>query len=236
MKRVAHIVQGAALMGAAIGVSTSYASPFVRSYDGSSGVPEANGWQRLHYDPDEVYIRSSDSDGLLLDGSASRSTYENYYLANGDFAVAPDEALVVEWRVQVLTSERDDSLGGDVNVAVAAADRGFVNISLYPDRYEVWRSSAASLLCTGDLDAAVPHEYQLNLSTSGMFVFRVDGLSGCGGHTEAGNAAWPWFVGWGDAAAGLSSVSRWSNVTVAVVPEPATLVLLAIAVARIPSA
>jgi hypothetical protein len=198
-----------------LGAATASADQYWVEYDPTSGLfPEEVGWTRhTEYGGAE---RSFADGALVLDGLASTQIVDFYTMSRpSSVDPGPGELFVARWRLQV-----DDVVGlSDPGVGVYSDDSWFAGVSFATD--QVMSLTEPGVTCA--FTPGVHHEFELRSSDMRSYVFYVDheiGFAGSFHHLITSSE-----VGWGDAAQGDASLSRWQSFGFGVIPEPSTVVL-----------
>ncbi len=182
-------------------------------YDASCGqFPEQVGWQRSTYGGGDQ--RWFDGDLLVLDGSASTDTADDYWTLH-PLNVTAGEQLLVQWRMRV----HDVHGVFDPVVNLSAGPYGQVDLNYTAESiYSVYESLWIPFT-PGQF-----HDYALTSSDLVNYELRVDGGLVHIGHFLAPIP--PVGMTWGDGTIGASSVSTWDHIGFGVIAEPSSGLLV----------
>lgn len=200
------------------------ADPFHIRYEAFDAFPEEDGWARLYSDVDGTTRRTVSGNVFRLDTSEDPLSYDFYRLASQMLAPSIGERLVVTWSMRTLFN---DGEGGrsDVTLTVVTLNHMFVELRLgatsvlqvgergvQPDRSASVRGGEFNEF---RLESADMQHYELFVNSQPAFTGEFFGYAW--GETPR--------VSFGDTYVGLSSISEWRFVDVAVVPESHTSVM-----------
>lgn len=193
--------------------------PFYYRYEADL-FPETDGWSRQFSDPTGGLVRELDDGWVRLDTRASPQIFDLYRRVVPALALEPGAELRLTWRMQTVET---DVLGdtGDVFLAVTNAAGRYVYLSLGPDFVRADNVPGGGAEHSFDLAPGVPHVYELRSSDMQTFSLHVDGAAAFSG-VFGTSPIEPTIVAFGDAVQGLTSLSAWDFVEIAVTPEPPT--------------
>ncbi|MGD8452760.1 MAG: hypothetical protein PVJ57_13150 [Phycisphaerae bacterium] len=207
------------------GAVSARADPFYLRYDADEVYPEDAGWERNLYDPGGLAKRSLDAGWLTLDTRGSYAIWDMYYVHSTAFGLRSAEQLRVSWRMQTLETDFVGGWNTDVDVFISNGDSEYVQLFLAPDYVAHTEYGMEEPDHYVALEPGVAHSFLFTSSDMQEFELHVDGTFAFSGVFLWNALAGPNRVSFGDKAIGLRSLSQWDYVEVAVVPEPATLVV-----------
>lgn len=201
------------------------ADPFYLRYD-ANVLPEEDGWTRFAVHDYENSIRTVEGGIFTLDTRASLEIGDLYELWSPNIAPDPGEVLRVSWRMRTVESLEAFPYT-DVALGINAFDHTFVSFYIAPD-YVIeneYLYGATDLIT--HIDPSRAHDYTLVSENLSYYVLFIDGSPAITGHFHG--YGWPDTsrVVFGDSIVGLSSLSEWDYVEVAVVAEPSAMTLAA---------
>ncbi|MBU0638068.1 MAG: hypothetical protein KKB50_04325 [Planctomycetes bacterium] len=214
--------------------ATAAADPFYLRYDPDEGrFPEQEGWGRYWDDPEDKLIRSVDNGVFRLDTRGSVAISDLYEAVSDAFILEPEEELHVRWRMETVETGTFMETA-DVVVGIVNKDSEAVEFFLAPDfvSVDVVPPPGAEHFYT--IEPGVVHSYEFVTPDMWEYDLYVDDQFAF--HGAFDGYAWRECprIGFGDAIRGLSSLSEWEYVEIAVVPEPGTWVLALLATAAVP--
>jgi len=130
----------------------------------------------------------------------------------------PGEVFLLQWRVRV-----DEVNGGiDPGVWLKTDDYRSMDFRLAIDHVEI-----PQFITIAEFEPGVLHTFEFRSADMETFEFRLDGvLTYEGTMLPSGYSS---TVGWGDIVYGASSLATWDYVRFGVVPEPASALLMGVA-------
>lgn len=217
IRALARPLRAAGALAPLVMAAPALADPFFVRY-GADVFPEQAGWTRQFADPAGNLVREFGGGVFRLDTRASVSIFDIYRRLTPALALQAGEALRLTWRMQTLET---DLLGdtGDVFLAVTNAAGRYVYLSLGPEWVRADSVPGGGAEHSFDLTPGVPHTYVLSSADMQTFSLLVDGVAAFSGSFGT-LAIEPTTVAFGDAVQGLTSLSEWDFVEIAVTPEP----------------
>jgi len=202
------------------GASLARADSFYLRYNADETFPEQEGWVRYTQGPWWLSERGLRDGIFRLDTRASASIADHYMVTDPALEPAMGQFLRLTWCMRTLES---DLLGdmSDVDLGITNAARQNVQFFVAPE----------FVVETGDgppwdpehwypLKPGAFHTYLFVTSDMQTYELYVDGAFAFGGEFRGTSFRPGPNVGFGDVIVGLSSLSEWDFVEVAVVPEP----------------
>jgi hypothetical protein len=219
----------AAGMSAALPLAS--AEPFLLRYDPGYAFPEEEGWQRLTYDPEGLLRRDTDGTFLTLDSSASDAIADSYWADGPGINPSAGEELRVTWRMQTIQTQTDN-LRSDVTLLLSRSEPtpSYVELFLGPDYVSEGYGPDGHPVHVYSFSPGL-HDFELVSNDLSSYALCIDGAVAFTGELGRPGGTGPFRVCFGDSVIGLSSISQWDYVQVAVVPEPGGLAAAAVIVA-----
>ena len=208
-----------------LGAATLHAEPYWIAYEGDV-FPEEDGWDRNYGEddwPPESFAERSIEDGVFVLDSLHDDQIYDHYLIEREIDPAEGETFIAEWRVKV------DPESGIVDTGLVIArdsPPGHIEFHLAPNG--VYIGNVIFPFAFIPYEPNVFHEFVLRSEDMQNFELDLDGAAAYTGPFED-ESLLSGYVSFGDAAIGDASRQSWDYMRFGVVPEPASLVIIAFA-------
>ena len=210
----------------AVGSLPASAEEFYLRYDGND-FPENEGWERWFSDPGGQIKREIDNGVFRLDTRASTAIYDAYVMQSEALDLLPGEELRMSWRMETIETQTPYWLS-DVLVGLTNADAAYAEFSIAPGFIREGDLPGGDPAHLYLFDAGVPHTFSFVTADMQEYDLFVDDEFAFHGGFHDNAAVGPLHAWFGDGAIGLSSLSEWDWVEIAVVPEPHAGLLLVV--------
>ena len=200
------------------------AEEFYLRYDGND-FPENEGWERRFSDPGGQIKREIDNGVFRLDTRASTSIYDGYVIQSEALDLLTGEELRMSWRMETIETQTPYWLS-DVVVGLTNAEAAYVQLLIAPGFVREGDLPGGDPAHLYLFDVGVPHTFSFVTTDMQEYDLFVDDEFAFHGLFDSSALIGPLHAWFGDGAVGLSSLSQWDWIEIAVVPEPACASLL----------
>jgi hypothetical protein len=200
------------------------AIPYWFAWEGND-FPENQGWERMHGPNGAQAVRTLNNGLMTIDGIQGAGVYDTNFMDRpGMVNPGLGERFIMRWRVRV-----DDivpSTGLDPGVAVLSDDAWIASFVYYKSHLLLGGTSYVV-----QFQPDVFHTWEFRSDDMRWFDLYLDGALALRAGFRFHGITLVSRVGWGDVASPSESRSTWDYFRYGVVPEPHSVVLLALTMA-----